>query len=190
LIGDDGWLTSTAIERIPSPNFDARPAGTEPALIVLHNISLPPGVFGGRAIDALFTNALDHGAHPFFAGLAGLRVSAHVLVRRTGELAQFVPFGSRAWHAGVSTFRGRERCNDYSIGIELEGDDFTAFEDAQYDALAALVEALVRRYPIDAITGHSDIAPDRKTDPGPCFDWPRLRAAIGDVARTISMHAH
>ncbi len=190
VIDHDGWLTSTAIERIVSPNFDERPAGSEPVLIVIHNISLPPGVFGGRAIDALFTNALDHGAHPYYEGLVALRVSAHLLVRRTGEVVQFVPFGSRAWHAGVSAFRGRERCNDFSIGIELEGDDFTAFEDAQYDALAAVAEALIRRYPIDAIAGHSDIAPERKTDPGPFFDWSRLRGIVGDGGRKVSVPAH
>ena len=175
VVGDDGWGSSTArpVERIASPNHDARPDGVAVSLVVIHNISLPPGVFGGRAIDALFTNTLDCDEHPYYRGLVGLTVSAHFLVRRDGALAQFVSCDSRAWHAGVSSFRGRERCNDFSIGIELEGDDFSDFEDAQYEVLRALVAALCRRYAIDAVTGHSDIAPGRKSDPGPHFDWSR-----------------
>jgi len=176
-IDRDGWACAGTqgfdVERVVSPNHDGRPAGVEPSLVVVHNISLPPGTFGGRAIDALFTNTLDHAAHPYYAGLIGRRVSSHFLIRRSGVIAQFVPCGMRAWHAGVSVFEGRERCNDFSIGIELEGDDFTAFEDAQYVGLAGLVDALAYRYPLIAIAGHSDIAPDRKTDPGPLFDWSR-----------------
>ncbi len=168
-IDDEGWARSA--ERIPSPNHDDRPDGSDPSLIVIHNISLPPGVFGGRAIDALFTNTLDPGAHPYYEALRDLRVSSHFLIRRDGGLVQFVGCGLRAWHAGVSSFGGRERCNDFSIGIELEGDDTRAFEPAQYDRLNALIGALTRRYPIAAIAGHSDIAPGRKTDPGPFFDW-------------------
>ena len=169
----DGWCRSTArtIERVPSPNFDARPVGSEPTLLVVHNISLPPGRFGGRAIDALFTNRLDCTSHPYFVELDGLRVSAHFLVRRDGAIAQFVSCESRAWHAGVSRFEGRERCNDFSIGIELEGTDEIAFEPAQYASLSSLTSALALRYPLVAVVGHSDIAPGRKTDPGPCFDW-------------------
>jgi AmpD protein len=177
-IDDEGWARSALrpVERMQSPNRDARPDAAPPTLIVVHNISLPPGIFGGRAIDALFTNTLDPDAHPYFRTLDGLRVSSHFLIRRDGALAQFVSCGERAWHAGVSVFRGRERCNDFSIGIELEGDDTSDFEDAQYTSLNALVQALRQRYPIDAIAGHSDIAPGRKTDPGPHFDWSRVAA--------------
>jgi len=169
----DGWCRSTvcAIERIASPNFDERPDGVEPFLLVVHNISLPPGEFGGRFIDALFTNRLERSAHPYFVELDGLQVSAHFLVRRDGAIAQFVSCNARAWHAGVSRFEGRERCNDFSIGIELEGSDDVAFETAQYASLSSLANALMRRYPLVAVAGHSDIAPERKTDPGPCFDW-------------------
>jgi AmpD protein len=185
VIGDDGWASSAAaaIERIVSPNQDDRPAGCSPTLIVVHNISLPPGVFGGRAIDALFTNTLDHDADPYYEGLVGLEVSSHFLIRRDGALVQFVACDARAWHAGASTFEGRERCNDFSIGIELEGDDFRDFEDAQYDRLASVIDALRRRYPIVAIAGHSDIAPGRKTDPGPHFDWSRVLARSGGWLR-------
>jgi AmpD protein len=165
----------------PSPNCDDRPADEAPTLIVLHGISLPPGEFGGPWIDQLFTNRLDPGAHPSFATLADLRVSAHVLLRRDGTAVQYVPFHRRAWHAGASCYQGRERCNDYSIGIELEGADDQPYTDAQYAALTATVRALLQAYPaLDAarITGHSDIAPGRKTDPGPHFDWPRLRQML------------
>jgi AmpD protein len=173
VIDADGWAHGAAqpVEAIRSPNRDARPDGEDPTLIVVHNISLPPGVFGGRFVDALFTNTLDRDAHPYFAGLDGLRVSSHFLVRRDGSLAQFVSCDERAWHAGVSMFDGRERCNDFSIGIEVEGDDTSPFDGVQYTTLRALVAAVQRRYPIVAVTGHSDIAPGRKTDPGPCFDW-------------------
>ena len=175
VIDASGWAACDAapIERVASPNFDARPDDAEPSLIVVHNISLPPRRFGGRWIDALFTNTLDFGAHPYFAGLVGLRVSAHFLIRRSGTLAQFVSCAMRAWHAGASCFEGRERCNDFSIGIELEGDDESDFDDLQYDRLHELIEALRERFPITAIAGHSDIAPGRKTDPGPHFDWSR-----------------
>ena len=169
---ENGWLTG--IDRVPSPNCDDRPDPEDISLIVIHGISLPPGEFGGLWIDALFTNSLPPDGHPYFATLAGLRVSAHVLVRRDGEAVQYVPFHRRAWHAGASHWRGRERCNDFSIGIELEGGDDVPFEDAQYGRLVALIQVLRKRYPIAAVVGHSDIAPGRKTDPGPCFEWQRL----------------
>lgn len=171
-----GWLRGA--RRVPSPNRDARPQGERPWLLVIHNISLPPGCFGGPEIEALFTNGLDCSAHPYFAGLAGLRVSSHFLVRRDGETVQFVGCDERAWHAGVSCWAGRERCNDFSVGVELEGTDTEAFTDAQYDALATLARRLRQHYPIRDMAGHSDIAPGRKTDPGPCFDWARLRRAL------------
>jgi AmpD protein len=164
------------VRQIASPNCDERPAGTPIELIVIHNISLPPGDFGGGAIAALFTNTLDHAAHPYFATLEGLRVSAHFLIRRDGEMLQFVPCINRAWHAGVSNWRGRSACNDFSIGIELEGTDDLPFAEAQYAALADLLRALRARYSIAGIVGHSEIAPCRKTDPGPHFEWPRVRA--------------
>jgi N-acetyl-anhydromuramoyl-L-alanine amidase len=170
LVGDDGWVRAARV--LPSPNFEARPDGAVPTLIVIHNISLPPGEFGGAAIADLFLNRLDCNAHPYFdAHLRGLRVSSHFVIRRDGALEQFVSCEARAWHAGVSSFFGRERCNDFSIGIELEGADDQTFEPAQYATLVSLVSALTARYPIEAIAGHSDIAPGRKTDPGPHFDW-------------------
>ncbi|MFC5432002.1 1,6-anhydro-N-acetylmuramyl-L-alanine amidase AmpD [Paraburkholderia denitrificans] len=169
-----GWVA--AARRLPSPNFEARPAGAVPTLIVVHNISLPPDTFGGPEIADLFLNRLDCDAHPYFdQHLRGVRVSAHFVIHRDGALEQFVSCDARAWHAGVSNFFGRARCNDFSIGIELEGSDTTAFEPAQYATLAALVKALAARYPIRALAGHSDIAPGRKTDPGPHFDWARLQ---------------
>jgi AmpD protein len=161
--------------QIPSPNHDARPAGTHVTLVVIHGISLPPGEFGGDAIVRLFTNRLDAAAHPYYASIANLHVSSHFLVRRDGRLLQFVSCNQRAWHAGVSRFRGRAHCNDFSIGIELEGTDDLPYEAGQYAMLARLLRALGRRYPIQHVTGHSTIAPERKTDPGPAFDWPRLR---------------
>ncbi|HEY0721491.1 MAG TPA: 1,6-anhydro-N-acetylmuramyl-L-alanine amidase AmpD [Gammaproteobacteria bacterium] len=167
--------------QVSSPNCDERPAGSVPELIVIHAISLPPGQFGGPWIDALFTNTLDPAAHPYFAEIHHLQVSSHLLLRRDGEIVQYVPFGKRAWHAGKSHYAGRERCNDFSIGIELEGSDDTPFELAQYHQLAAVIGALLRTYPtLDAsrITGHSDIAPGRKTDPGPHFLWPQLYALL------------
>jgi N-acetyl-anhydromuramoyl-L-alanine amidase len=175
----DGWLRGA--ERRPSPNRDARPAGTVVDLLVIHNISLPPGEFGGPWIDDLFLARLDPEAHPYFRAIAGVSVSAHLLIRRDGRCIQYVPFGERAWHAGASCFAGRERCNDFSIGIELEGSDDLPFETNQYRALAEVVRALMTAYPgirPDRIVGHSDIAPGRKTDPGPHFDWPRLLALL------------
>ena len=162
--------------RLPSPNFEARPQGAVPTLIVVHNISLPPNQFGGTAIAELFLNTLDCDAHPYYdAHLRGVRVSAHFVICRDGALEQFVSCNERAWHAGPSNFFGRERCNDFSIGIELEGSDTTPFEAAQYCTLGSLVSALTARYPIEALAGHSDIAPGRKTDPGPHFEWARLQ---------------
>jgi N-acetyl-anhydromuramoyl-L-alanine amidase len=163
---------------VPSPNCDERPAGTSVDLLVIHAISLPPGEFGGPAIEALFTNTLDAAGHPYFAGIADLKVSTHFLVRRDGRVIQFVPCAKRAWHAGASRWMGRERCNDFSIGIELEGTDDVPFEPAQYTTLAGLTDALAAAYPLGQIAGHSDVAPGRKTDPGPCFDWPRYQASI------------
>jgi len=159
---------------IASPNCDERPPGAKVEVVVIHNISLPPGEFGGPHIEDLFSNRLHPGAHPYFAGIAHLKVSAHFLVRRDGQVIQFVDTDRRAWHAGVSRWNGRERVNDFSIGIELEGTDDRPFEDAQYAALNALLARLRERYGALPLTGHSDIAPGRKTDPGPCFDWSRV----------------
>jgi N-acetyl-anhydromuramoyl-L-alanine amidase len=170
-----------AARQVPSPNFDERPAGTPPELIVVHGISLPPGEYGGPWIDQLFTNSLPAGAHPYFAEIATLKVSSHLLIRRDGGIVQYVPFHHRAWHAGASNYCGRERCNDFSIGIELEGTDESAYEPAQYRSLRNAILALCAAYPslsTEQITGHSEIAPGRKTDPGPAFDWPRLRALL------------
>lgn len=174
----EGWLDG--VQRQTSPNCDARPAGEAISLIVIHNISLPPGEFGGPGVAQLFTNRLDPAAHPYYAGIQGLRVSAHFFLRRDGELVQFVPCGLRAWHAGASVWRGRERCNDFSVGIELEGADDVPFTDIQYRVLGDLVRRLRRCYPVEAIVGHSEIAPGRKTDPGPCFDWVRLGQLLGE----------
>jgi AmpD protein len=168
-----------AAAQVASPHCDDRPAGTAITLLVVHNISLPPGEFGGTGIVELFTNRLDPEAHPYYATVAALRVSAHFLVRRDGALIQFVPCDRRAWHAGASSWRGRERCNDFSIGVELEGADEVPYEARQYATLARLTLALSRRYPIADVAGHSDIAPGRKTDPGPAFDWPRYRRLAG-----------
>lgn len=175
-----GWLTEARHQ--PSPYCDDRPDNEAPTLLVVHNISLPPGEFGGPWIDALFGGTLDANAHPFFAEIAHLRVSAHCLIRRDGEIVQYVPFDKRAWHAGVSYYRGREWCNDFSIGIELEGTDIVPYTDKQYQRLAEIAISLQRLYPgiTDNMTGHSDIAPGRKTDPGIAFDWPRFRAACLD----------
>lgn len=169
-----GWCRE--IRQLRSPNCDARPPETAIDLLVIHNISLPPGEFGGEHIEALFTNQLDCSAHPYFAQLEVLRVSAHFLIRRDGSATQFVSTHDRAWHAGVSTFNDRQRCNDFSIGIEMEGDDHTPFCDVQYETLAALTEALVQVHPLRHVTGHENIAPDRKTDPGPHFDWERYQS--------------
>ncbi|MBY4897423.1 1,6-anhydro-N-acetylmuramyl-L-alanine amidase AmpD [Cupriavidus sp. AU9028] len=178
-LDERGWVQGARLA--PSPNHDERPAGLPVDLLVVHNISLPPGVFGGGAIEALFQNRLDPAGHPYFAQVHAMRVSAHFLIRRDGELVQFVSCGQRAWHAGQSDFLGRERCNDFSIGVELEGCDERPFEAAQYRVLAALTGLLRQRYPIGAVAGHSDIAPGRKTDPGPHFDWDRF-AAEADLA--------
>ena len=167
-------LEGSGVRYVPSPNCDARPADARIELIVVHNISLPPREFGGPGIIDLFLNRLDAAAHPYYAGIAHLRVSAHFLIRRDGELLQFVPCLLRAWHAGVSSWRGRERCNDFSLGIELEGADDMPYEDAQYERLRALISALCACYPITAITGHADIAPGRKTDPGAAFEWKKI----------------
>jgi N-acetyl-anhydromuramoyl-L-alanine amidase len=169
------------VRRVDSPNCDERPAGTPIELLVVHGISLPPGEFGGASIDALFTNTLDPAAHPYFRQIQGLRVSSHLLIGRDGALTQYVPFHRRAWHAGVSCWRGRERCNDFSIGIELEGDGEHRFTDAQYRVLSRLARALAVRYPLSHATGHSDIAPGRKVDPGPHFDWDRFLSSLGDT---------
>jgi AmpD protein len=166
---------------VHSPNQDERPAGVEPELVVVHGISLPPGELGGPWIDHLFTNRLDPEAHPYFREIADLRVSAHLLIRRDGELVQYVPIHRRARHAGVSRWRGREAVNDFSIGVELEGTDELPYEEVQYRRLAELVRALAELYPKitrDRIAGHSEVAPDRKTDPGPAFDWERLRSLL------------
>ena len=171
---------ASAARFIASPNFDERPPGIQPSLLVLHNISLPPGVFAGPAVIDLFTNSIDYRAHPFFEGLRGQRVSAHFLIRRDGELIQFVACARRAWHAGSSRWRGRPRCNDFSIGIELEGSDTVAYESPQYFQLARLTRALQARYPLSETVGHADVAPDRKSDPGPSFDWARHRADLAD----------
>lgn len=162
----------------PSPNCDERPDDSDVRLVVIHAISLPPDRFGGSGVDQLFTNTLDPQAHPYYVGIHHLRVSAHFFIRRTGELIQFVDPAMRAWHAGVSSWRVRERCNDFSIGIELEGCDTLPFEAAQYEVLADLLAELCERFPIEGITGHSDIAPGRKTDPGPFFSWMRLQRLL------------
>lgn len=167
--------------QIASPNRDARPDGIDADLIVVHGISLPPGEFGGPWIDRLFTNALPPDAHPYFAEVAGRRVSSHLCIARDGGITQYVPFNERAWHAGASSYEGRTACNDFSIGVELEGADTIAYDERQYRALAAVVAALCRAYPklsAARLTGHSDIAPGRKTDPGPAFDWPLARRLI------------
>lgn len=173
---DGGWLRGA--RHVPSPNFGPRPADACIDLIVLHSISLPPGVYGGPQVEQLFTNRLDWSAHPYFAQIRGLEVSAHFFVRRDGELVQFVDADARAWHAGASCWRGRGNCNDDSVGIELEGLEGEVFDAAQYDTLTRLCQQLRQRYPVQHIAGHEHIAPGRKQDPGPGFDWPRLRRAL------------
>jgi len=175
---DPDGLVASAVQ-IPSTNCDARPAGAVISLIVVHGISLPPGKFGGGDVARLFTNELDPGTDPYYPGIAHLRVSSHFFIRRDGELVQFVPCVRRAWHAGVSSWRGRPGCNDYSVGIELEGTDDLPYQSAQYRRLAQVARALRRRYPIRDMVGHSDVAPGRKTDPGAAFDWPRLGTLLG-----------
>ncbi|HJV92003.1 MAG TPA: 1,6-anhydro-N-acetylmuramyl-L-alanine amidase AmpD [Azonexus sp.] len=174
----DGWLKGVTWQA--SPNFGERPAG-EVSLVVVHNISLPPDEFGGDWVEAFFLNRLDPQAHPYFATIAEVRVSAHFYVRRDGRITQFVGCDQRAWHAGNSQWCGRDNCNDYSVGIELEGSDNQPFSPAQYAALWRLIDALRQRYPIAAMAGHSDIAPGRKTDPGPYFDWAKVRSRYPDL---------
>ncbi len=168
-----GWLAQA--RRCPSPNFDTRPPATPIDLVVIHHISLPPGYFRGSDVEALFCNRLDCDQHPAYADLRGVRVSSHFLIRRHGQLVQFVDVADRAWHAGVSRFLDRERCNDFSVGVELEGDGLRPFTNSQYQKLDWLLAALAQHLPIRFIAGHSDIAPGRKFDPGPRFDWARLR---------------
>jgi AmpD protein len=175
----DGWLRGA--RRIDSPNHDARPPGEAIDLVVVHAISLPPGQFGGPYVRQLFTNTLDGAAHPYFAAICGMRVSAHFLIERAGAVLQFVDVHRRAWHAGVSCWQGRTACNDFSLGIELEGADDVAFTDAQYEALVGVLRASFAYLPAlsrERVVGHSDVAPGRKTDPGPMFDWVRLREAM------------
>lgn len=176
----EGWLDG--VKWLPSPNFGERPVGAPVSLIVVHNISLPPDEFGGEWVEKFFLNELDSQAHPYFATIAEAQVSAHFYVRRDGRVIQFVGCDMRAWHAGRSQWCECENCNDYSVGIELEGSDTQPFTTAQYLALWAVVDALRSRYPIAAIAGHSDIAPGRKTDPGPCFDWSAVRARYPALA--------
>lgn len=174
-----GWLAD--VNRIDSPNFAERPAGTTPSLLVIHNISLPPGQFGGPYVAEFFCNRLDCDAHPFFKEIEGMTVSAHLLIDRDGEITQFVSFADCAWHAGVSVFEGRERCNEYSIGVELEGVDALPYTSFQYAALTRVTQQIMLRYPDitrERIVGHSDIAPGRKTDPGPAFGWQRYLSGL------------
>jgi len=191
VVGADHWLERVARDR--SPNCDARSDPDDIALLVVHGISLPAGRFGGERVRELFTNCLDCGADPAFADLAGVRVSAHLFIERSGRVTQFVPFDRRAWHAGVSSFRGRTGCNDYSIGIELEGCDWLAYDDAQYAVLTDVIGALLARYPrlsLDAVVGHQEVAPGRKSDPGPLFDWLRLYRACYARLRGEAHAAH
>jgi AmpD protein len=177
------WLPGA--RRCPSPNADPRSSDCRVDLLVIHNISLPPGEFGGPYIEDLFVNRLDPTRHPYFACIAHLRVSAHLLIRRDGEVTQFVPLDWRAWHAGQSSFRGREGCNDFSIGVELEGTDDRPFAEPQYAALDALTRRIRTHFPAitpERIVGHCDIAPGRKTDPGPCFDWSRYRRTLASAS--------
>lgn len=172
------------VRQLVSPNQCERESDSEVSLLVIHNISLPPGKFGGGFVDDLFCNCLDSAVHPFFAEIAHLRVSAHLLIERDGTVTQYVPFNYKAWHAGQSCFEGRESCNDFSIGIELEGTDDSSFTDEQYEVLSAITRVLIEKYPAitpNRIVGHSDIAPGRKTDPGQAFDWPRYRSAVSKL---------
>lgn len=179
MIVNEGWLDTA--EQCPSPNFNQRPAGLEISLLVIHNISLPPGEFATGCVKDFFCNTLDSSLHPYFAGIAGLQVSAHLFIERSGNIIQFVPFSARAWHAGASAFHGVANCNDYSIGIELEGCDDIAYTDAQYLALVRVSRQLLQAYPgitPERIVGHCDIAPGRKTDPGAAFDWSRYHSLL------------
>jgi AmpD protein len=181
VVADDGWCSN--VLRAESPNFDARPADANIDLLVIHNISLPPGQFGGPFIADLFANRLDCDAHPYFDRLRALRVSSHFLIRRDGVVMQFVSTNDRAWHAGQSSFGGRERCNDFSVGIELEGTDFEPYPEIQYEILAAITVALQAVHPLADVTGHEHIAPGRKTDPGPFFDWAEYHARYQHALR-------
>jgi AmpD protein len=172
-----GWWSGA--RRVESPNHGARPAGTEVSLALIHSISLPPGVYGGDEVERLFTNRLDWDAHPYYQRIRGLKVSAHFFIRRGGELLQFVSCDERAWHAGASSWQGRADCNGYSVGIELEGLEGECFEADQYAVLATLLRAVAARYPIRHVVGHEHVAPGRKEDPGPGFDWDALQAALG-----------
>lgn len=174
---NDGWYRFA--RRVPSPNCGPRPARATIDLVILHSISLPPGQYGGPEVEALFTNALDWDAHPYFQQIRGLKVSAHFFIRRGGELVQFVSCDERAWHAGVSSYRGREQCNDDSIGIELEGLEGLTFEPAQYETLTSLSAALGAHYPVTHVAGHEHVAPGRKHDPGAGFDWAHLQHSLG-----------
>ena len=174
-----GMLQSVTYKE--SPHHDARPSGIEIDMVVVHGISLPPGQFGGDAIENFFCGELDASLHPYFAQIASLQVSSHLLIKRCGEIVQFVPFNRRAWHAGVSSFAGRAKCNDFSIGIELEGTDVDPYEDSQYQSLAAVIRSLMQAYPkirLERVVGHADIAPGRKTDPGSVFDWGYLKGML------------
>ena len=179
-----GWWRHA--RRVASPNFNPRPEGARIGLAVVHSISLPPGCYGGDEVEAFFCNRLDHAAHPYFEGLRELRVSAHFFIRRAGRVVQFVSCDERAWHAGASSWGGRDQCNDFSIGIELEGLEGEPFEPAQYAALARLLRSAARRYPIDAVVGHEHIAPGRKADPGPRFDWRALARKLGSGPRVAA----
>ncbi|MFC3025346.1 1,6-anhydro-N-acetylmuramyl-L-alanine amidase AmpD [Vibrio zhugei] len=182
MIDNDGWLSCAKL--VPSPFYDERPSDSAISLLVVHNISLPPGKFGGPYIEQFFTGHLNASEHEFFAVIQAMKVSAHCLIRRDGEVVQFVPFTARAWHAGQSSFAGQARCNDYSIGIELEGTDFVAYTEAQYQSLTELTQQLMKHYPaitVPRITGHQYIAPQRKTDPGLSFDWQRFRRGLSSV---------
>jgi AmpD protein len=172
-----GWYRYA--RALPSPNFGPRPAGARVDLVVLHSISLPPGQYGGDEVQRLFTNTLDWNAHPYFKSIEGIEVSAHFYIRRNGELWQFVSCDDRAWHAGASCYRGRDNCNDDSVGIELEGLEGDDFEPAQYETLASLCAALGQHYPVEHVAGHEHIAPGRKGDPGAGFQWPQLRQSLG-----------
>jgi AmpD protein len=179
----DGWYRFA--RQLPSPNYGQRPSATRVDLVVIHAISLPPGAYGGDAVQRLFTNQLDWGEHPYYKTIEGLQVSSHFFIRRTGELWQFVSCQDRAWHAGVSHYRGRANCNDDSIGIELEGLEGESFADSQYETLASLGAALLQSYPIQHIAGHEDVAHGRKFDPGAGFDWARLQQGLGCDSRVL-----
>jgi AmpD protein len=181
-----GWYTGA--QHCASPNFSARPAHAVLDLVLLHSISLPPGVYEGDAVERLFTNTLDWDAHPYFQTLRGMAVSAHFFIRRDGALWQFVSCDDRAWHAGTSSYRGRDNCNDFSIGVELEGLEGQTFESSQYDRLCILVRAVSENYPVRHLAGHSDVAPGRKIDPGPGFDWTRLSELIAQLGLKVPEH--